>query len=396
MLKLITYSLSLLLINFVSFAQNNFEFGGYAKYLFSTSKYPQIDERLYDHIFHTRLNTKFFFDDSFSLTGEFRFRTFFGESIHRIPNYSEFIKTNQPMLNMDWMIWKNQNSIVYAETDRLYFDYNNNNFQLTLGRQRIAWGTSWVWNPTDLFNPLSVLDFDYEELPGNDAFRIQYYTGAVSKIEFAIAPNRNKDKLTAAGLISFNEFKYDFNFLAGIKNKKWITGLSWVGDIADAGFRGEMLLMQKPDKANKYDFIYSAFNQLSISSADKLIFSFVLSGDYTFPNSFYIHTEILYNNIGKQDKTALFAQEANDIGLLSASRWSLFQEFSYNISPLLRASVFGIINPDDKSNVLVPSISYSIITNLDLYLIALIFNGDVLTQYSDNGTSVFARIKYSF
>ncbi len=396
MFKLYTSFLFLLLINSAAFAQNNFEIGGYAKYLFSTSKFPRLEERLYDHIFHTRLNTKYFFDDSFSFTGEFRFRTFLGKSIHRIPNFSELIKTNQPMLNMDWMIWENQNSIGYAETDRLYFDYNDNNFQLTLGRQRIAWGTSWVWNPTDLFNPLSVLDFDYEELPGNDAFRIQYYTGAVSKIEFAIAPNRNKDKLTAAGLISFNEFNYDFNFLAGIKNKKWIAGFSWVGDIADAGFRGEMLLMQKPDKANKYDFIYSAFNQSSLSSVNKMILSFVLSGDYTFPNSFYIHTEILYNNIGKKDKPGLFVQEANDLGLLSASRWSLFQEFSYNISPLLRASIFGIINPDDKSNVLVPSINYSIITNLDLYLIALIFNGDVLTQYGDNGTSVFARIKYSF
>uniref|UniRef100_A0A7V2ZM42 Alginate export domain-containing protein n=1 Tax=Ignavibacterium album TaxID=591197 RepID=A0A7V2ZM42_9BACT len=388
--------LFLLLFASTSLAQNDFEIGGYAKYLFSTAKYPQFDERLFDHIIHSRLNTKYFFDESLSLTGEFRFRTFFGNSVKKFPDYSELIKTNQPLLKLDWMIWKNQNTIGYAEADRLYFDYNANNFQLTLGKQRIAWGTSWVWNPTDLFNPLSILDFDYEELPGSDALRIQYYTGAVSKIEFAIAPNRNKDKLTAAGLVSINAVKYDFNFLVGVKNKKWFAGFSWVGDIADAGFRGELLLMQKPDKISKYDQIYNLYNESSLTETNNLFFSFVLSGDYTFPNSFYVHSEVLYNNLGKTNSAGLFAQEANELGLLSPSRWSLFQEFSYNISPLVRGSIFGIINPDDKSSVVVPSISYSVITNLDLYLIALIFNGENLTQYGDYGTSFYARLKYSF
>ncbi len=133
--------LFLLLFASTSLAQNDFEIGGYAKYLFSTAKYPQFDERLFDHIIHSRLNTKYFFDESLSLTGEFRFRTFFGNSVKKFPDYSEFIKTNQPLLKLDWMIWKNRNIIGYAEADRLYFDYNANNFQLTLGRQRIAWGT---------------------------------------------------------------------------------------------------------------------------------------------------------------------------------------------------------------------------------------------------------------
>ena len=34
-----------------------------------------------------------------------------------------------------------------------------------------------VWNPNDLFNAFSFVDFDYEERPGSDALRIQKYTG---------------------------------------------------------------------------------------------------------------------------------------------------------------------------------------------------------------------------
>lgn len=379
-----------------SFAQSNFEFGGYAKYLFGTSKFPQLMERTYDHILHSRLNTKYFFDDSFSLTGEFRFRSFFGNSVENIPNYSSLIKTKQPLLDMDLMLWNTNKSIGYAEVDRLYLDYNANQFQVTLGRQRIAWGTSWVWNPTDLFNPLSILDFDYEEYPGTDAFRIQYYTGAVCKIEFALAPTREKDKLTAAALLSHNAFDYDFNFLAGVKNNRWIAGISWAGDIADAGFRGEITFQQKPKKLIEYENLYSTYNLLPLSYKNQAQISFVLSGDYTFPNSFYIHTEILYNTIGTKDYAGLYIQESAELGLLSPSRFLFFQEFSYNISPLSRISIFGILNPDDNSFVIVPSVSYSVITNLDLYVVSLIFEGNNLTQYGNYGNSVYTRIKYSF
>ncbi|AFH50835.1 Hypothetical protein IALB_3132 [Ignavibacterium album JCM 16511] len=390
------YFLFLILLSQITPAQDNFDAGGYAKYLFSTSEYPQLNERLYDHIIHSRLNTKYFFDDSFSLTAEFRFRSFFGNSIKKISNFSELIKTYQPLVDLDWLVWQNQNTVGYAEVDRLYIDYNANDVQVTVGRQRIAWGTSWVWNSTDLFNPLSILDFDYEELPGNDALRVQYYTGAVSKIEFALAPDRKKNKLTSAALISYNAFDYDFNFIAGIKNNRWITGFSWVGDIQGAGFRGEVTIQEKPERLSEYELLYSQFELQPISYSNKNLFSFVLSGDYTFPNSFYIHTEVLYNNIGKEENTALFSLEAKEIGLLSPSRFSVYQEFSYNISPLTRASAFGIYNPGDKSFVIVPSINYSVITNLDLYLISLIFDGKKFTQYGDYGTSFIARIKYSF
>lgn len=382
-------------ITFNSLAQSNLEFGGYTKYLFNTSKYQQLSERTYDHIFHNRINTKYFFGESFSFTSEFRFRTFFGSSIKKFPEFPSLIKTKQPLFDLDWMIWNTNKSIGYAEVDRLYFDYNANQIQITLGRQRIAWGTSWVWNPTDLFNPLSILDFDYEEYPGSDALRFQYYTGAISKVEFAIAPTREKNKLTAAARISLNAFDYDFNFLVGIKHNRWINGFSWVGDIADAGFRGEITFQQKSKKLTEYETFYS-FNFSPISYKNQNQISFVLSGDYTFTNSFYIHTEILYNNIGVKSFTSQFTQEAAELGLLSPSRLSLFQEFSYNISALIRAGIFTILNPDDKSYVIVPSLSYSIITNLDLYLIALLFEGNEYSQYGNFGSSIFARLKYSF
>jgi hypothetical protein len=184
--------------------------------------------------------------------------------------------------------------------------------------------------------------------------------------------------------------------MAGFKKNRWIVGTAWSGDILEAGFRGEITLSQNPKRLKAYDSLYSAFGLESLSANPDKVLSFVLSGDYTFPNSFYIHTELLFNSNGKTKNTGLFNQEALSLGMLSASKWSVYQEFSYDISPLMRGSIFAIIDPNDNSFVLVPAVSYSVLTNLDLYVIGLLFRGNNLTEFGDQGNYFYTRLKWSF
>ena len=79
--------------------------------------------------------------------------------------------------------------------------------------------------------------------------------------------------------------------------------------------------------------------------------------------------------------TFLFLNEAYSLGMLTAARWSIYQEFAYDITPLIKGCLFGIFNPDDGSYAVVPSVTYSVITNLDLLLIAQVFEGDPLTEF---------------
>jgi hypothetical protein len=373
------------------------EIYGYAKYLFGSTKYPYYNDRFTDHLVHARLNTRWYPLQSLTAALEFRFRAYFGDSVEKIPGFLDQIKSHHQFADLDAVLWNKGKSLGYLETDRIWVDWTKDKLELTVGRQRIAWGTSWVWNPTDLFNPQSPLDFDYEELPGTDAVRMQYYTGPVSKVEIAVQPARKLNKVIGAGLISLNKWDYDFNIIGGVKDDRWVVGGGWSGSILEAGFRGEFTITKRPEPLSKYNIIESLIPSYeALSSFKDPVFSFVLSGDYTFPNSFYIHAEVLYYNIGKTENTELYQQESLDLGMLSPSRWSIYQEFSYDITPLIRGGLFGIYNPDDRSGVLVPSVSYSVITNLDLYVIALLFNGNKLTQYGDYGSSLYARIKYSF
>ncbi len=88
-------------------------------------------------------------------------------------------------------------------------------FQVTLGRQRINWGQTFVWNPNDIFNAYSYFDFDYIERPGSDAVRLQYFPSSSSVAEFAVKVDDEND-ITAAGLYRFNKWGYDIQFLAGL------------------------------------------------------------------------------------------------------------------------------------------------------------------------------------
>jgi hypothetical protein len=367
-------------------AQNEyFQLGGYMKYLYSNSELNNIG-RVNDHLIHSRLNGKIFFSSDITLTSEFRNRFYYGGSVENNPQFLESIKSNHDLGNIDVVWWQNKSSVGYSEVDRLNLDANIDKLQITIGRQRIAWGTAFVWNPTDIFNPLSILDFDYEEHPGVDALRAQYYFSAVSKIELAIKPGDRRENNIMAAKLLLNRWNYDFHFIGGIRAYRALLGFGWAGDILGAGFRGELFSSQTGDDVSTRSLLLNK----------KWSTSMTLSGDYTFPNTFYIHTEILYNNLGlttDYSNSTLFIEALH---LQSAARWSIYQEASYEIHPLVKGSLFIILNPMDKSFVFVPSLTWSVVENFDIMAIGFIFQGNPKTEYGEYGQSLLLRMKYSF
>ncbi len=380
------YRILLLFFPFILFAQTeNYQLGGYAKYLFSSADIPVLG-RVNDHIFHSRINSKYFFSESVTVAAELRNRIFFGGSVEKTPDFLSTIKSDHDFGNADIVWWNSHSSVAHSELDRLYLDATYNKFQFTLGRQRVAWGTALVWNPTDLFNPLSILDFDYEERPGVDAIHAQYFTSEVSKVELAVKPGKTKSRRVIAGKILLNHWNYDFHILGGTHGDNPFFGVEWAGDIAGAGFRGEATVKKINDEMKQlFPIVTGSWST-----------SAVLSADYTFTNNTYIHTEVLYNDQGVTKNSSLFLPISLSLGLLSPARWSLFQELSFDVHPLVRVSEFIIYNPNDRSSAFVPSATWSALENFDVSFFGLIFSGKPLTEYGDYGQSLFIRGKFSF
>lgn len=387
--------LAVLLLAFPATGRSfDYNFSGYVKYLYSNSKYPGFSRKIDNHLIHGRLNSKFYFGKNWSFALETRWRTYYGSAIEKIPFFKEQIIHHYPFTDLGWQLANEKKLFSYLEIDRLYVDYQGTNWEFTVGRQRIAWGTSLVWNVIDLFNPLSILDFDYEEHPGNDALRLQYFTGPVSHVEIAYSPAKTSDKQTFALLWGAHAGEYDLYFLAGIKQRRRLAGFAWSGYIRDAGFRGELKISDPPSKG--LPTVYPLLFLPQLTDNRQVNVQAVLSFDYSFPNSFYVHSEMYFNRDGVLQNAGFYRWQTSEADMLSPARWSLFQEAAYQITPLIRSDAFILFNPNDHSFVLVPSVSWNATTNLDWYLIGFFSKGSPNTEFGDIGKAGFIRLKYSF
>jgi hypothetical protein len=358
-------------------------FNGYVKDMQTVYIHNIDQDWITNNLIHNRLNFKWNISTGFTFCIEERNRFYWGDLTSINPQYKDFIAIDDGVINMSWNLFQGKSYVLNVNIDRLWLDYTRNNFQVTLGRQRINWSQTYVWNPNDIFNTYSYFDFDYEEKPGSDALRLQYFTSPSSKAEIAIKADKD-NKITAAGLYRFNHWRYDFQGLAGIYNQSdLVLGLGWAGQIAKGGFKGEM----------------SWFRPLKQFSDTTGVFLSSVEYDYTFRNSIFIQFEGFYNS-NKSNVTNLLLSQVNP-ALLDAKNpflngFSIFGNISYPFTPLITCSLAGIYNPSNRMVFILPTFTFSLMNNLDLSLIAQSFQSYNPAVTSLLQTALFIRIKGSF
>ncbi|MBU0509149.1 hypothetical protein KKH27_09975 [bacterium] len=351
-------------------------------------------ERRFDNILHARLNGRLYPASRLRIGAELKTRIFTGESAQEMRQQADISSHLQPYFRLSRTFSESDHAIWTGSVDRLWLQWEPGPLTFTAGRQRVAWGTNWVWNPTDVFNPSSPFDFDNEEKPGADAVRAEWYLGPNSVLDAAFAPQEKADSSVAAARLKVNRWEYDWIVLAGRRGPTTVAGFAWAGHIRGGGFRGEILYTMLR-AGSGWRFMFPPFFSFIEEHKDNL--TAAISGDYTFPSSLYLHGEVLYNEHGTTDKAGGVRQVFAFLkGDLTPARLSLFGEVAQDLSPLVRASVAGILNPYDLSWYAGPTVSWSVITNLDVVGAGLIFGGDEYTEFGDAGEMLMARIKWSF
>jgi hypothetical protein len=362
---------------------NKLTVNGYVKFL-QTVLYEDFKEDWFtDNLIHNRINVHWYPSSKFNGIIEFRNRFFYGDFIKSIPEYKEMVVKDNGFvdLSFDWTDGKSY--LLNTTIDRIYIDYITGKFQARLGRQRINWGQNLVWNPNDVFNAYSYFDFDYEERPGTDAVKLQYYTGFTSYGEFVYQIGDSIEDMSFAGLYKLNKWNYDFQFLGGYVKNDWVIGTGWSGDIKGGAFRGEIT------------YFYS--KETTVKNRHQLVGS--ISGDYTFNNQLYAQLAIIYNSLGKTEDIQFdegFFLGGTTAKNLTPSRVEIFGQVSYPFTPLLNGNFAAIVNPYDGSLFFGPGFTYSIQNNLELLLFAQFFMGDEGTQYGDIGQLMYWRLRWSF
>ncbi len=360
-----------------------FTFDGYLKFL-QTVYYQDFKKQwLVDNLIHNRLNFGYLPSEHFHVILQMRNRFFYGQSVEAIPNYADLINAKTGYFNFSRILFQGNSFFMHSTIDRAYMDFIFGKLQIRAGRQRINWSQNLIWNPNDVFNAYSYFDFDYEERPGTDALKVQYYTGVTSTAEMVYEIADSLKGMALAGLYRFNLKGYDFQFLGGYVKNDWIAGTGWSGHIGGAAFRGEAT------------YFYS--NDDLVTQRSQLVTA--ISGDYTFKNSLYMQAAVIFNTKGATGKAPfpenIFYSSVSAKNLTPA-RSEIFAEASYPVTPLINTSVAGILNPLDHSFFFGPSFTFSLQDNLGLLLMGQFFEGGTGTEYGDIGKLIYWRLKWSF
>jgi hypothetical protein len=355
---------------------------GYIKYLPSLRANSDVDQFYFDQLLHNRLNLDWRLSENLNFHGALRTRLFQGYTVKNVPFYSDFITQNDHLINASWLVFEEGSFLMHTMSDRFYFNYSKDKWQVRVGRQRINWGINTVSNPNDLFNTYSFFDFDYEERPGADAVRVQYFAGPLSRFEMAFSPGRTPRENVGALLYAFNYKNYDIQLLTGYFKNRWAVGGGWAGSIKQTGFKGEITYFKdlEPLPDTKTSNVVAA-----------------VSADHIFQNGSYFVLEYTYNEQRHLDGEDLqFLTRPLRADNLSFTDHSIFANYTYPASPILQWGLAGIYYPTEEGFFLSPNVNYSLFQNFDLQVISQLFFGKEGSVLSEAGYLVAAVVKWSF
>ncbi|MBN2790542.1 MAG: hypothetical protein JXR69_10170 [Candidatus Delongbacteria bacterium] len=276
---------------------------------------------------------------------------------------------------------------------KLYFG----NSDFIIGKQQIAWGTGYAYNPTDIWNIKDPMNATAGKI-GVLALNLETYFGENSSLNLIASPGSNFDHWRYGFRVKSNTGRFDYSVLA-IRDKtddgeimgfpeKILLGADFAGEIiSEIGWWGEVAVINP-----RYD-------GMEYSDTDSIYIQTASGFDYTFDNGVYCMAEYYYNALGDNDYKDY---DISSIGLSTAGAMSGFAQnylatvISYSFRDKYTASLFNITNLDDISSVLIPELSYDFHENIQIKLNSNIFMGSrERTEYGGMYSSVmFSVIGY--
>jgi hypothetical protein len=342
---------------------------------------PIIPDNGWDFQIHNRVDATFFPAQGFSAGIGMRNRIFWGYQVKNNPLFEGFIGADPGWIDMSW-VWMNTGSVMgHTTIDRAWIEYEAKRWEARVGRQRINWGINLLWNPHDLFNQFNFFDFDYEERPGSDAALVKYLINASQSLEVAAAVQNGGDSVVAAAMHKFRWRTADVQSLAGWFLSQPVVGTGWAANVKSVGWKMEM----------------TAF--LPFREAEGA-FNLATGIDYLTKRGWFLQSYYLYNHRG--------ALEANPLNFLLVGatafsarnlyiyRHNLFFSAGRELLPLLRADVATIVSNDLEGWAVVPSLGYSALQDLEIYLLGQLFWGRVYGEFNYLNANAFLRFRYSF
>jgi hypothetical protein len=258
---------------------------------------------------------------------------------------------------------------------RGYVKYDKSPFIATLGRQRIAWSVAKIWETVDYFNPINPLSIEPDERAGVDAAAIETAITDNTRVEAVYAPQKHHQDSSIAAKATTLIGAYDLSLIGGQFKQDKLIAFTFDGHLSDGGgLRGEL---SQVFGDNKQDY-----QRLNIGY------------DYTFPNTVYVLFEYLYNGGASGEGLASGSNTSSHIQTKNKHLVGFL--VGYDIMPILRAENLMLYDPEQKSIFTMPTIRYSIITNLDCMLGAKFFAGPADSEFGSYQHAYYSWLQWYF
>jgi hypothetical protein len=349
---------------------------GYLKQLSNISLNDNTNEVNYDNIIQFRIENTIQIAPFFRLNADLRARYFTGHTVRNMPIYGEMLDVDNGYIDLNRNLIQSHNMILNTMIDRMHLNYTMNDWEITLGRQRLNWGKTTVWNPNDLFNTYSFLDFDYEERPGTDALHLLYSWGFASSLELGVKLVDTFSNNVIAAMYRSNFKTFDFQLIIGKYEERYTLGGGWSGYLGNAGFKGEISYFM-PLKTSGYTFISS------------------VGADYMFSNGIFGSAELLFNSTDDEGRDLLLLETPSATNIF-ISDTGYFLNFSRTPNPLSNFSLGVLGSFTDRIMILIPQAGFSLSEEIDLLVLMQSYRGGWFDARIATKNLLYLRFKWSF
>ncbi len=369
-------------------------------YLSGMPQYMHADSlNYYQGLLHNRTNIYYYPNDNLTFSAQMRNQVMYGDFVE-LSSYEDGLVSESYFLPLTLQQTIGDKGLLSLSVDRLYGQYTKGNLDIKVGRQRINWGQTFVWNPNDIFNTYNFFDFDYAERPGADAIRVQYYTGATSQLDLATKVD-SANNITAAALYRFNKFGSDIQLIGGYYSKPYVDPVNFASDTESDYIFGLSFTSDLKGISLRTESSYMI--PTSNSPYQENIWLLSVGLDYTLPFNLSLMAEYFYINKLETGQFELLNTYNRPMSIknMAFSQNNFFLQASYPLTPLLNASFGGIVFSDKNLEgfYLGPNLSYSLKDNIEIAAYGQIFGFRTEFMGVETETLIsmaFLRLKWNF
>ncbi len=276
-----------------------------------------------------------------------------------------------------------------ATLDRAYATVGWSRVRLKVGKQPLAWGTGYLWNPTEVIAAKALMDPSYER-EGMNALRLDFALGP--SLQLLALPGRDLERSTWICRLVGNVSGYDWavtgwrralpaTFTQPVETGEYFAGAQFKGDALGLGVWAE-----------------GGWHRVDGDGGDW--YSFCAGMDRMFATQTYVMAEYFrYGSgrvgVGDYDLAAWLAFVTGSVP--SLGRDYAFAAISQPVFDFHRLTFNTLANLDDWSVLFMPGVFLGLGDNVDLSLFGTVALGGDATEYGAAGaTGAVARFTLYF